>query len=536
MSPRVLPRRPLTLRARMLLTVAAICAVACLVVGAGAVVALRTIGVQQLDVQLGSAQDRSVRYGDHDSDDHGGRPGDGPARGPGGGPARGQIAVANGARNGGVTGYLEGPGQAAGTVAARLDGAGALTGAAVVSESGQVTVLPAAAARELGEQSSAAQPRSVDLPGLGDYRVAASAQPDGGTLVVGLPLRTVHTTAQRLAVAVALVALVVLLAALLAGSVLLRLALRPLDRVRATAVRVSELPLERGEVALAERVPNPDPHTEVGAVATALNRMLEHVNDALAVRRDSELRLRRFVADASHELRTPLASVRGYAELLRRRPEPLPDDVAHALARVESEAMRMGGLVEDMLLLARLDEGRPMACDLVDLAVLTEQAVGDARVAGPDHTWLLQRDPADGHADVTVVGDGPRLTQVVVNLLSNARTHTPAGTRVRVRLSTRGGPDDGEAVLVVADDGPGMPPDLAAEAFERFTRGDSSRSRAAGSTGLGLSIVDGVVRAHHGTVRLDSTPGAGTTVTVVLPLAGLDADGPARADRHPAAV
>jgi two-component system OmpR family sensor kinase len=293
----------------------------------------------------------------------------------------------------------------------------------------------------------------------------------------------------------------------LVGRVIVRRALVPLDRVAETATRVSELPLHEGEVALAERVPDEDtdPHTEVGKVGLALNKMLGHIDDALKARHDSEMRVRQFVADASHELRTPLAAIRGYAELTRRSAEDVPPQVAHAMGRVESEALRMTSLVEDLLLLARLDAGRPLESKDVDLSRLVLDVVGDARIAGPDHSWklALPEDP------VIVPGDVQRLHQVIGNLLSNARTHTPPGTTVTTGLSVHNGHVD----LTVTDDGPGIPEGL--EVFERFARGDSSRSRAAGSTGLGLSIVAAVVGAHDGEVSVHSVPGR-TTFTVSL--------------------
>jgi two-component system OmpR family sensor kinase len=234
------------------------------------------------------------------------------------------------------------------------------------------------------------------------------------------------------------------------------------------------------------------------------------VASALEARHDSETRVRHFVADASHELRTPLAAIRGYAELARRGRDAVPPDIAHALRRVESESARMTTLVEDLLLLARLDSGRPLATAPVDLSRLVADVVSDAHVAGPEHHYRLAL-PAE---PVLVTGDGPRLHQVIANLLTNARTHTPPGCTVTASVAT----DRGAAVLTVADDGPGIPAELLPEVFERFARGDTSRSRAAGSTGLGLAIVAAVVAAHHGTVEVASRPGA-TVFTVRLPLA-----------------
>lgn len=300
------------------------------------------------------------------------------------------------------------------------------------------------------------------------------------------------------------------------GALMVRRTLRPLRRVAATARRVSELPLDRGEVTLPVRVPeaDTDPRTEVGQVGAALNRMLGHVAAALAARQASETRVRQFVADASHELRTPLAAIRGYAEVARRGRDRVPPDVAHALRRVESESTRMTGLVEDLLLLARLDSGRPLAVQRVDLSALVVDAVSDAHVAGPEHRWQLDLP----EQQIGVPGDPARLHQVVANLLANARVHTPAGTTVTTSLAVE--PD--AAVLRVADDGPGIPEDLQPEVFERFARGDSSRSRSHGSTGLGLAIVAAVVDAHHGVVSVQSRPGR-TVFTVRLPTSTAEA-------------
>ena len=383
------------------------------------------------------------------------------------------------------------------------------------------------------------RPHTAELPGLGDYRVASAGD---GSLVLGLPLGNVEDTVSQLVVIEECVTVAGLIAAGIAGSTMVGIALRPLRRVAATATRVSELPLHQGEVALHVRVPasESDGRTEVGQVGAALNRMLGHVGSALSARQESETRVRRFVADASHELRTPLASIRGYAELTRRGHEQPGPETRHALGRIESEAERMTGLVEDLLLLARLDAGRPLSCESTDLSPLVVDAVSDARVAGPGHRWRLELpdEPALVH------GDGGRLHQILVNLLANARTHTPEGTtvtaRVRVAGRTAGGPAgrpaEGGAAgrpagspdgvrLEVQDDGPGIPAALLPHVFERFARGDASRSRAAGSTGLGLAIVQAVAAAHGGTVGVESVPGR-TVFTVTLPTAGTSAPTP----------
>jgi len=342
------------------------------------------------------------------------------------------------------------------------------------------------------------------------YRMVAQRGGNGTVLITGLPMTSVTDILKN----VELTEIIVFAAALFLtgfiGTGWVRLSLRPLRRVTATAAEVARLPLA-SEVDLPHRVPDADPRTEVGQLGAAFNRMLGHVENALARRQASEARLRRFAADASHELRTPLAAIRGYAELARRNPDPLPPDVEHALGRVESESARMSALVEDLLLLARLDAGRPLESRPVDLTRLAIDATSDARAAGPDHRWRLELP----EGPVLVPGDGQRLYQALANLLSNARTHTPAGTTVTVAVGSVPGRDAAE--LSVTDDGPGIPAELQPDLFERFVRGDSSRSRAAGSTGLGLSIVAAVIAAHHGTVGVTSVPGR-TRFLITLPL------------------
>jgi two-component system OmpR family sensor kinase len=294
-----------------------------------------------------------------------------------------------------------------------------------------------------------------------------------------------------------------------AGAFWVRWSLRPLRRVAATAASVSELPLESGEVALPDRVPDTDRRTEVGQVGAALNRMLTHVEAALTQRHASEQRLRRFAADASHELRTPVAAIRGHAELALRHPGQVPPGVTRALDRISGESARMGGMVDDLLLLARLDAGRPLASEPVDLTRLVLDAVDDARAAGPDHRWNLDL-PEE---PVTVTGDGLRLQQITGNLLANARVHTPPGTRVTVGLRQ----DEAGTRLTVEDDGPGVPADIRDSVFERFARADYGRSGTNGhGAGLGLAIVTAVAAAHGGSVALRSRPGA-TVFTVTLP-------------------
>ena len=275
--------------------------------------------------------------------------------------------------------------------------------------------------------------------------------------------------------------------------------LRPLHRVTEHASAVARLPLASGEVAMPRPLPDTDPRTEVGQVAAALNHMLGHVEDALVRRQAGEERLRHFAADASHELRTPVANIRGHAELALRHRGPVPADIRHALERIQSESQRMTHLVDDLLLLARLDAGRPLEHEQVDLTRLVLDAVDDARAAGPGHRWVLDL-PEE---PVLVPGDAHRLQQALGNLLANARTHTPAGTEVTVALTS----DADGARLTVSDNGPGIPAELQPEVFARFVRADQARSRSTGSTGLGLAIVHAIVTAHHGTVEVTSRPG-----------------------------
>jgi len=358
------------------------------------------------------------------------------------------------------------------------------------------------------------QPHTRRLGSLGDYRLLAARSPDGDVVVTGLPLGGVEATLVGLGTIMGLVAVVALVATGVAGALIVRVTLRPLRRVATTAARVAELPLDRGEIGLSVRVPeaDTDPRTEVGQVGAALNRMLGHVAAALAARQASETRVRQFVADASHELRTPLAAIRGYAELSRRSGDPVPPVVAQAMDRVESESARMTTLVEELLLLARLDSGRQAAREPVDLSRLVAEAVADAHVRSADHRWLLELPDEP----VIVTGDAGSLQQVVTNLLSNAHTHTPPGTTVTTGLTAD---RDGAVTVTVVDDGPGIPTGLLPEVFERFVRGDTSRGRATGSTGLGLSIVAAVVAAHGGRISVTSRPGQ-TRFIVILPAAG----------------
>jgi two-component system OmpR family sensor kinase len=414
---------------------------------------------------------------------------------------------------------------------------------------------------------------TVDLSSYRDYRMTAS-QTDNGVLLIGLPLSPVTHMLRLVALTEVAVFLAALIIAGVIGTMWVGIALRPLRRVAATATRVTRLPLTSGKVKLPERVPTTSTATEVGQVGAAFNRMLGHVEAAFARREASESRLRTFAADASHELRTPLAAIRGYAELAHRHGRDLPDEVAHALSRVESEAGRMSELVDDLLLLTRLDAGRPLASGPVDVTRLIIDATSDARVAASDHQWQL-RLPAE---PVTVRGDEQGLRQVLANLLTNAGRHTPAGTQVTIALDLPGSetapaaghadcdpaspgpaspgpassapgppgradPGPGPAgheepaaatvVVTVTDDGPGIPADLQPDVFERFARGEVSRSRAAGGSGLGLAIVRAVTAAHGGTAAVTSRPGE-TRFTITLPPAPAEQADPGKPEARQA--
>ena len=360
-------------------------------------------------------------------------------------------------------------------------------------------------------------PQTIAVPGVGLYRVLVQEREWRGVQVVsvvGLPYSEVTRPMSSQLIMAALLTVGAILLSYVGAIRVVERSLRPLKRLAATAHQVSNLPLDRGEGQVPVRVApaDADPANEVGQVGAAFNHMLDNVEGALAARHRSETKVRQFVADASHELRNPLASIRGYAELTRRGSDVLPDDTTHALGRIEAESERMSALVQDLLLLARLDSEPTLELEPTDVTEIILNAVSDARAASPDHIWSLEL-PEDV---VMAKADAHRLHQVVTNLLANARTHTPAGTRVTTSLSASGG----FAEVRVSDNGPGVPAEIRDSVFERFTRADVSRVRQAGgsSTGLGLAIVTAVIHAHGGDVRLESEPGR-TTFTVRVPLA-----------------
>jgi two-component system OmpR family sensor kinase len=468
-----------SLTSRLVLTGVALVLLVAVLIGAAATALLNRQLNHQIDEELHRVGGRPVVV-----------------QGPGAQPPPGQA--------GGVVtgGEFESRGRGPQTIVATFQG-GASVGY-VVGFPGDDQELTAEQLTVLADVPADDEVHEVDLPDLGTYRVIARG--DGNDVdVTGLP------TAQADEAISALIgweSLLIALGALLAagaGLLLVRRQLRPLTEVAATAHRVADLPLAEGDIDLSERVPEhlTDERTEVGQVGAALNTLLAHVETSLEARHKSEQQVRQFVADASHELRTPLATIAGYTELARRRPNE--HIVRTALGKVEEESGRMTSLVEDMLLLARLDAGRGLERQPVDLTRLLVEAVDDARVLGPDHHWRLDM-PDDVPQPVEVPGDEQRLHQVVTNLLTNARKHTPAGTTVTVTVRADG--------FDVHDDGPGFPPDFVDHAFERFARVDQARERSGGA-GLGLSLVEAIVRSHGGTVAIRSAP-TGTTIEVRL--------------------
>lgn len=468
---------PSTLTARLVTTTVALVVAVSLLVALIAALVMRSYLTDRLDAQLADSMQRAQNAV------QGGGPGPGDRLDP-------------------CTDVPAPPrGQAAGSITALMTD-GCRSGSQITSSAG-LQRLSSTVLASLADVPTDAAPRTVSLATLGDYRVAATRTADGTVVVQGLPTDDVDATIARFAWWEVLLGVTGALAAGLAGSWVVRRQLRPLRDVADTAHEVTTLSLDSGEVGRTVRVPDrlTDPTTEVGRVGESLNQLLQHVEQALDARHESEQQVRQFLADASHELRTPLSTIRGYAELGRHTG-------TDQLAKVEEEAERMSVLVDDMLLLARLDSGRPLERRPVDLVRLLAEAVDDARVVTDDHTWRL--DLPD--EPVEVQGDAHRLHQAVTNLLRNAARHTPAGTIVTGGLHA----DADTVTITVHDDGPGLTPELVPVVFERFTRGDDSRTRALGGAGLGTSLVRAIVEAHGGSASVSSAPGD-TTFVVRLP-------------------
>ena len=534
---------PRSLRTRLVVGVLGLVLVMAAVMSAFSTISLRHTLMARTDSQLMAAAQRAAdkrhdltqeakKASDEAAQEGADKPGDQPG---------GAGGADDGPGKEGVPPGLDAAGQSTGTltlITTQTSSSDSETSetAAYIDKNGHYASISKEDCRLLLSQATEDHPVTVDLHHLGSYRVVATRdEASGSTVITGLSLegdKGLIRTQLLIELAVALVGALVVA---LAGRTMVRSSLAPLERVARTAHRVASQPLERGEVSIEDRVDQADldSSAEVGQVGGALNTLLGHVESALTARQRSETQVRQFVADASHELRTPLASIRGYTELIRREgaDADLPEEATYALERVHSESVRMTALVEDLLLLARLDAGRELRREEVDLVGLLVDTVADARAAGPDHDWQLDLAVLEPPADATpeeaedflpepplVIGDEARLRQVVVNLLANARVHTPAGSHVTTTLAR-----EGDTLIVrIHDDGPGIAPEVRDRLFERFARGDSSRERRTGSTGLGMSIALAIVQSHGGSIDVDSSTAPedhGTTFSIRLPAA-----------------
>lgn len=537
---------PRSLRTRLVVGVLGLVLVMAAVMSAFSTVSLRHTLMARTDSQLMAAAQRAAdkrhdltqearKASDEAAQEGADKPGDQPDG------AGGADGADDGPGKEGVPPGLDAAGQSTGTltlITTPTSSSDSETGetAAYIDKNGHYASISKEDCRLLLSQATEDHPVTVDLHHLGSYRVVATRdEASGSTVITGLSLEGDKGLIRTQLLIELTVALLGALVVALAGRTMVRSSLAPLERVARTAQRVASQPLERGEVSIEDRVEKADldSSAEVGQVGGALNTLLGHVESALGARQRSETQVRQFVADASHELRTPLASIRGYTELIRREgaDADLPEEATYALERVHSESVRMTALVEDLLLLARLDAGRELRREEVDLVGLLVDTVADARAAGPDHDWQLDLAVLEPPADATpeeaedflpepplVIGDEARLRQVVVNLLANARVHTPAGSHVTTTLAR-----EGDTLIVrIHDDGPGIAPDVRDRLFERFARGDSSRERRTGSTGLGMSIALAIVQSHGGSIDVASSTAPedhGTTFSVRLPAA-----------------
>jgi two-component system, OmpR family, sensor kinase len=469
----------LSLRTRLLLAILALVAVGLVVAGAATYASLRDFLLERVDAQL------------HDA----------------------TIPTAVALTNGTQSGFPGGPGGGGatnlppGTYGQLRDSSGNVVNAGSFTYGQQslpTPVLPNPLPSLNGRTWVIFQTKGTAGSSAG-FRVLEQRLPSSaGLIIVAIPLSETQQTINRLLTVEAVVSLLVLGALAAAAWLLIKRDLRPLETMAVTADAIAAGDLTR-------RVQPAEPRTEVGRLGLSLNTMLSRIEEAFAERAATEEKLRRFLADASHELRTPLTSIRGYSEVFGRAKED-PEDLELAMRRIEEESKRMGVMVEELLVLARLGEGREPEKLPVDLARVVDDAVNDARASAPARDIVLERpETAD------VLGDDHQLRQVAHNLLTNAVRHTPDQAQIRVLVTAR----DGYATLAVADDGPGLEPDVAAQVFEPFYRADRSRARETGGAGLGLAIVAAIVEAHGGTVRLDTAPGAGATFTVTLPLLGV---------------
>lgn len=472
--------------------------VACLIIGLSSFLTIKNSLESQVSERLDQTSHRAMIF----------KPEDAPVRNGGADGASTQNVCETSASSS----PLNAPGQSAGTLTVCVNN-GNVGFSGVLDSSGDLQSLSEADVAQLKDVPAEATAQKVDLE-VGNYLVEAHALPNQPQTVVvtGIPLKDMNNTLATLVAVMAGGSLAVMVIAGLLGSWIIRRTMRPLERVSAVATGVAQADLESQVLSRADRVQPQDsnPRSEVGAVGFALNQMLGNVQSALQAREKTENQMRAFIADASHELRTPLAAIKGYSDLLRWT-ENLSDSGEQSVNRIESQTARMSRLVEDLLLLARLDEGKQPVFESVDLSEMLAESTFDMQVAAPDHRWTLNI-PDD---PVEVRGDRNQLQQVISNLLSNARKHTAEGTHVTASL---GFAEGGFAEVRISDNGEGIDPEFIDKIFDRFTRADVARSGDAGTTGLGLPIVRAIVEAHGGSIDVQSRPGE-TVFKVLLPLA-----------------
>ncbi|GGH66208.1 sensor histidine kinase [Rothia aerolata] len=483
------------LRTKLTAILVVMLGIACLIIGVSSYLTLQNSLMGQAAGRLSEAAHRAVTFSPGDEDDAAASS------------ASQQVCSAERGR-----GPLDAPGQGAGTVSACLK-QGEVIFSGILDSGGQFQTLSEADRAVLAEVPTTSNPVEVDLD-RGDYLVESNAVPGESEVFVitGIPLHDVHTTLAVLALVMALGSAAVIVLAGWLGSWIIRRTMKPLERVSSVATAVAHTNLST-EMLPHGRVSVEDSHpdSEVGAVGFALNQLLDNVETALKDRQRTEDQMRDFIADASHELRTPLAAIRGYSDLIRWT-ENLSESGEQSVDRIESQTHRMSRLVEDLLLLARLDEGREPEKATVDLTELLIENVSDFQVAAGDHTWKMDLP----EQPVEVWADPAQLQQVLVNLLSNARKHTDPGTVVTASLDIS--PESREALLRVSDNGAGISPDFIDKIFDRFSRADRARSGSDGTTGLGLPIVKAILEAHGGSISVSSRPGY-TEFTCRLPLA-----------------
>ena len=487
----------MSLRGRLLIALVALLTVGLLVADAATYLQLREFLLDQTDNQLEqAASNGSTR-------DLGGPTGPG---GPGGGGRRDRGRVQSEGLDGMLVGTLT-----SGTSISwhRGDYPTVVPDAPPDVSPTVIELAQAAGTTSLGPTDVTTRLTVSSADGQVSYRVLIAAEDDGDVVIVAVPLTVIDNTLARLLAIEMIVTLFVIAASVGIGTWLVRVGLHPLDDIGGTAAEIAAGDLSR-------RVEHVDERTEVGRLGTSLNTMLGQIETAFEERhaseqalRQSEERLRRFVADASHELRTPLAAVQAYAELFERGASRHPEDLPRLMQNIHKESARMAVLIDDLLLLTRLDQGRPLDRKPVDLAAIAADAVEAARVLDPSRAITLVTDDS-----VEVAGDRVRLRQIADNLLANTRIHTPPGTPIEVHVHAI----DGAGVLAVADHGPGLTPEQSTNVFERFYRADESRARADGGTGLGLSIVAAIAQAHDGAADVQPTPGGGATFRIRIPL------------------